>query len=123
MAKYRELPRQPKTVHAIQYVGMENGVPLWNEEPTAWVLAAFAKGRLAVRDGGLYCQGKSMDLGSWLLIDESARVDDIWWLSGPEFLSSYTVARKKPGPRKPRTPKVTTYHAGFISAPYPSGAL
>ena len=123
MAKYRELPVQPKTVHAIQYVGMENGVPMWNEEPALWVLAGFAKGRLAVLDGGLYCQGKSMDLGSWVLIDEDLNVDSIRSVLGAIFLGSYTVARRKPGPRKPRTPKVTTYHAGFSSAPYPAGAL
>jgi len=95
MAKYRELPKKPANVHAIQYTGMENGVPMWNESPAPWVLSAFAKGKVAVVDGGLHCQGQSMDLGSWLLVDEDMNVDSIRSVLAVPFLQQYTVARKK----------------------------
>lgn len=95
MAKYRELPRQPKNVHAIQYTGMESGIPTWNEVPPSWVLSAFAKGKVAVIDGVLYCQGINVGHGSWLLVNEDLNVDGISAKSATEFLSAYTVARKK----------------------------
>lgn len=104
MAKYRELPQKPRNVHAIQYTGMENGVPMWNEDAPSWVLAAFAKGRLAVVDGGLHCQGRSMDLGSWLLVEEDLNVDGLWTVLAGSFLGQYTLARKK-AVRKPRAVK------------------
>lgn len=104
MAKYRELPTKPRNVHAIQYTGVENGVPMWNEVPPSWVLSAFAKGRVAVIDGGLHCQGKSMDLGSWLVVDEDMNVDGIRTVLAVPFLQQYTVARKKHtrGPKSAR---------------------
>ena len=104
MAKYRELPAKPKNVHAIQYTGMDKGVPTWNEPAPAWILAAFAKGRVAVVDGGLYCQGKSLDLGSWLLVEEDLNVDHMWSVMAVTFIQQYTVARKK-AVRKPRAVK------------------
>ena len=104
MAKYRELPKKPANVHAIQYTGMENGVPIWNEVPPSWVLSAFAKGRVAVVDGGLHCQSRSMDLGSWLVVDEDMNVDGIRSVMATSFLQQYTAARKKVV-RKPRAVK------------------
>lgn len=101
MAKYRELPAKPRNVHAIQYTGMENGVPTWNEPAPAWILAAFAKGRLAVVDGVLYCQRVNVAHGSWLVVDADMNVDGLSDKSATEFLSSYTIARKK-AVRKPK---------------------
>jgi hypothetical protein len=104
MSKYRELPAKPRNVHAVQYTGVDKGVPTWNEPAPAWVLAAFAKGHLQVIDGGLHCRGKSLDLGSWLLVDEDLNVDGIWSVMAISFIQKYTVARKK-AVRKPRVVK------------------
>ena len=101
MSKYIEIPQKPATVYAVQYTGMENGVPLFNEPAPNWIVGALAKGHLQVIDGGLHCRGKSLDLGSWLLVDEDLNVDGMWSVMAISFIQKYTVARKK-AVRKPK---------------------
>lgn len=106
MSNYVEIPRKPATVRAIQYVGMENGVPLFNEPAPSWIVGALAKGTLKVVDGGLHCKGMSLDLGSWLLVNENDAVGDgMWSALAADFLAGYRPARKKVVNRKPRALK------------------
>jgi len=95
MSKYVEIPQKPATVHAIQYIGMENGVPLFNEPAPNWIIGAWAKGELSVVDGGLHCCGRSMDLGSWLVVYENPdRIGQIHEVLNEKFLEWYRPARK-----------------------------
>ena len=106
MSKYRELPAKPRNVHAVQYTGVDKGVPTWNEPAPAWILAAFAKGHLQVIDGGLHCRGKSLDLGSWLVVEDGDVAGDrMRSVLFANFVALYRPARKKPAARKPRAVK------------------
>jgi hypothetical protein len=106
MSKYIEIPQKPATVYAVQYTGMENGVPLFNEPAPNWVVGALAKGHLQVIDGGLHCRGKSLDLGSWLVVEDGDIAGDrMRSVLFANFVSLYRPARKKPVARKPRAVK------------------
>ena len=106
MAKYVELPKKPAKVNAVQFVGMENGLPLWGEAAPSWILEGFVKGTLSVVDGNLFVDGKSADLGSWLVVDTQGPTssDGMWTMSDSSFTARYRPARKK-AVRKPRALK------------------
>ena len=106
MSKYIEIPQKPAVVRAIQYVGMDGGVPLFNDPVPGWVFGAMAKGHLQVIDGGLHCRGRSMDLGSWIIVDDQdVGGDAMRTVLAADFLALYRPARKKPAARKPRAAK------------------
>lgn len=100
MSKYRELPQKPRSVYAIQYLGLKDGVPTFNEPAPHWVMAALAKGRMAVAEGVLFVQSLPTDMGQWILIEEDMNVDGIWTNSDVGFHGKYVLARKK-SVRKP----------------------
>jgi hypothetical protein len=96
MSKYIEIPQKPATVYAVQYTGMENGVPLFNEPAPNWVVGALIKGHLQVIDGSLHCRGKSLDLGSWLVVEVGDVAGDrMRSVLFANFVALYRPARKK----------------------------
>lgn len=97
MSKYVEIPQKPATVSAIQYTGVEDGVPLFNEPVPNWIVGALAKGTLTVIDEELHLYGEALHLGSWLVMAEGSSLQSF---SFATFVSLYRPARKKPVSKK-----------------------
>jgi len=97
MSKYVEIPQKPAIIQAIQYIGVEDGVPLFNEAVPNWIVGALAKGSLTVIEEELHLYGQTTHLGSWLVMEESGVVRNF---SFEDFVSRYRPVRKKPVSKK-----------------------
>ena len=105
MTKYREAPSKPRVVHAVQFMGVENGVPTFNEPAPSWLLAAMLRGRLAFVSGELVYEANAVPVGSWFVIDEDeVSADAMRVVHGPQFLGSFLPIRRK-AIRKPKAVK------------------
>ena len=97
MSKYVEIPQKPAIVQAIQYIGVEDGVPLFNEPVPNWIIGALARDSLTVIDEELNLYGETLDPGSWLVMGGTVV---LWNFSFEAFISRYRPARKKPVSKK-----------------------
>lgn len=97
MSKYVEIPQKPAVIQAIQYIGVEDGVPLFNEPVPNWVVGALARGALTVIDEELHLYGEALDLGSWIVEGEDGVLRSFMF---DFFVSRYRPARKKPASKK-----------------------
>lgn len=111
MTKYREAPTKPRVVHAVQFMGVENGAPTFNEPAPSWLLAAMLRGRLAYVSGELLYEDEKVPVGSWFVIDEGEvssasnfAGDAVRVVHGPQFLGTFLPIRRKPV-RKPKAVK------------------
>ena len=111
MTKYREAPSKPRVVHAVQFMGVDNGAPTFNEPAPSWLLAAMLRGRLAFISGELVYEANAVPVGAWFVIDEdevSAAAnfagDAMRVVHGPQFLGSFLPIRRK-AIRKPKAVK------------------
>ena len=106
MARYVEKPADPREVDAVQFLGIEEGVPLFGESTPSWVVGALAHGTLALKDGRLMHDGVFLEAGEWLLADPGdVKGKDSWILSTPQLAQQYRLKRKKPVYTKPRVRK------------------
>lgn len=92
MSKYVEIPQKPAIVQAIQYTGVEDGAPLFNEPVPNWIVGALARGSLTVIDEELNLYGETLDLGSWLVVGDGTVIRHF---SPTSFAAMYRPARKK----------------------------
>lgn len=96
MAKYVEVPRKPQVVQAVQFVAMENGVPVFSEKTPEWVFAAFARGLLSVAQDTVAIAGEPMPVGTWFMTEDGRHV---MWQADKGFRADYKLARARSGPR------------------------
>jgi len=97
MAKFLEAPVKPKTVQAIQYTGVENGAPTFNESIPSWIVGPMVRNRLTMVDGVLVLDEFAVPVGAWLMVDDR---DDaghtIRFAPAEHFFGAFRPARKKP---------------------------
>lgn len=96
MAKYVEVPRKPQVVQAVQFIAMDNGVPVFNEKTPEWVFAAFARGLLSVVQDMVAIGGEPMPIGTWFMTENGTHV---MWQDDKGFRADYKLARQRPGTR------------------------
>lgn len=100
MAKFLEAPTKPKVVHAIQYTGVENGAPTFNEPVPSWIVGPMVRNELTMVDGALVHEEFAVPVGAWLLVDEGDTAGHtLRFAPAEQFFGSFRPARKKPGPR------------------------
>lgn len=97
MSKYVEIPKKPAIIQAIQYIGVEDGVPLFNEPVPNWIIGALAKGILYITEEELHLYAEPLHLGSWLIMEQGGSIQG---LSFEAFVSQYRPVRKKPVSKK-----------------------
>lgn len=99
MAKFLEVPQKPATVEAVQFTGIEDQVPMFNEVMPKWLFSAFLGGELSQNDNGtLDLHGRAVVPGSWIIHHGGGVLSSC---NGVDFAALYRAARKKPV-RKPK---------------------
>jgi hypothetical protein len=97
MSKYVEIPQKPAVIQAIQYIGVEDGVPLFNEPVPNWIVGALAKDNLKLIGEEMYLYGDIVSIGSWIVEENDGLLRSFMF---DFFVSRYRPARKKPATKK-----------------------
>lgn len=102
MSKFLEAPTKPKVVQAVQYTGVENGAPTFNEAVPAWLVSNMIRGRLAMVSDQLAFDDTTVPVGAWFIVDEGdVAGDTLRFASAAQFFATFRPARRKPV-RKPK---------------------
>lgn len=100
MAKFLEAPSKPRVVHAIQYTGVENGAPTFNEQIPSWIVGPMVRNQLTMIDGALVHEEFAVPVGAWFLVDDGdVTGDTLRFAPAAQFFAAFRPARKRPGPR------------------------
>lgn len=97
MAKYLEAPTKPQVVHAVQYTGVENQVPTFDEPVPGWLAGAMLRGRLSIGSGTLTFDGTDVPVGAFFMVDEGDEVGEtLRCVAALVFMQRFRPSRKKP---------------------------
>jgi hypothetical protein len=97
MAKYVEVPRVPAVVQAIQFKGLVDDVPTFNEQTPGWLFSALFRGVVHLRESELAVNDVFVPVESWLVVDwDDALGETLRIVHNGDFNWTYRLARKKP---------------------------
>lgn len=96
MTKYIENPHPPRIVEAVQFQGLVDGAPTFNEAVPGWVMAAFAQGTLRVMGEETLYKSEIVSEGEWLVVHGTLPLwDNIEVMAAVDFVASYRKLAKR----------------------------